>query len=63
MLAEFAKTAGKPITCNAAVAWGPNEPLKNETVEVAPPKKGEVGAVVQTTTLAWNHHHAGFSKV
>ncbi|GGW91019.1 S-(hydroxymethyl)glutathione dehydrogenase/class III alcohol dehydrogenase [Alteromonas halophila] len=30
------------ITCRAAVAWGPGEPLKIEQVEVAPPKAGEV---------------------
>lgn len=35
-------TAGKPITCQAAVAWAPKEPLKIETIEVAPPKAGEV---------------------
>jgi len=39
---EFATTTGKPITCRAAVAWAPKEPLKVETVVVAPPKKGEV---------------------
>jgi hypothetical protein len=32
----------KVIKCRAAVAWGPNQPLKIETVEVAPPKAGEV---------------------
>lgn len=30
------------LTCRAAVAWGPGEPLKIENVEVAPPKAGEV---------------------
>lgn len=30
------------ITCRAAVAWEPNKPLVIETVEVAPPKAGEV---------------------
>ena len=30
------------ITCKAAVAWGANQPLKIEQVQVAPPKKGEV---------------------
>ena len=34
MLAEFAKTAGKPITCKAAVAWSANQPLSDETVVV-----------------------------
>ncbi len=33
----------KPIvSCRAAVAWGPKESLKIETVDVMPPKKGEV---------------------
>uniref|UniRef100_A0A183BVW5 S-(hydroxymethyl)glutathione dehydrogenase n=1 Tax=Globodera pallida TaxID=36090 RepID=A0A183BVW5_GLOPA len=31
-------TEGKVITCKAAVAWKPNEPLRIEEVEVAPPK-------------------------
>lgn len=30
------------ITCKAAVAWEPKKPLSIETVEVAPPKAGEV---------------------
>ncbi|CAH0552691.1 unnamed protein product [Brassicogethes aeneus] len=35
-------TVGKVISCKAAVAWGPKEDLKFETVEVAPPKAHEV---------------------
>ncbi|DBA02349.1 TPA: hypothetical protein N0F65_007168 [Lagenidium giganteum] len=35
-------TAGKVISCKAAVAWEPNKPLSIETVQVAPPKAGEV---------------------
>lgn len=35
-------TTGKPITCKAAVAWEPKKPLSIETVEVAPPRAGEV---------------------
>eukprot|EP00163_Fabomonas_tropica_P012778 TRINITY_DN2413_c0_g1_i1.p1 TRINITY_DN2413_c0_g1~~TRINITY_DN2413_c0_g1_i1.p1 ORF type:complete len:228 (+),score=70.10 TRINITY_DN2413_c0_g1_i1:70-753(+) len=35
-------TAGKTISCRAAVAWEAKAPLKVETVEVAPPKAGEV---------------------
>lgn len=35
-------TAGKVITCKAAVAWAAKEPLKMETIEVDPPKAGEV---------------------
>lgn len=35
-------TARGVIVCQAAVAWKPNEPLSIETVEVAPPRAGEV---------------------
>lgn len=35
-------TEGKPITCRAAVAWEAGKDLSIETIEVAPPKKGEV---------------------
>lgn len=38
----MAQTAGKTITCRAAVAWEAKKPLTVETVEVAPPKSGEV---------------------
>lgn len=30
------------ITCKAAIAWGPKQPLSIEDVQVAPPKEGEV---------------------
>lgn len=30
------------ISCQAAVAWEPKKPLSMETVEVAPPRAGEV---------------------
>ncbi|KAM0303128.1 hypothetical protein ACHAPM_003920 [Fusarium culmorum] len=35
-------TAGKTITCKAAVAWEAGKPLSIEDVEVAPPKANEV---------------------
>lgn len=35
-------TAGKVITCSAAVAWEAKKPLSIETVQVAPPRAGEV---------------------
>lgn len=38
----MSETAGKPISCLAAVAWEAKAPLKMETIEVAPPKSGEV---------------------
>jgi len=42
-------TAGKPISCRAAVAWKPKEPLTIETVEVAPPQAGEVRVKIIST--------------
>jgi len=42
-------TTGKVITCKAAVAWAPKEPLKIETIEVEAPKKGEVRIKVSAT--------------
>ncbi len=33
---------GQPISCKAAVAWEAGKPLSIETIEVAPPKAGEV---------------------
>ncbi|KAG4969456.1 hypothetical protein JHK85_035877 [Glycine max] len=35
-------TAGQVIKCRAAVAWEAGKPLSIETIEVAPPQKGEV---------------------
>jgi len=35
-------TCGKVITCRAAVAWEAKKPLSIETIEVDPPKAGEV---------------------
>ena len=32
----------QPISCRAAVAWEANKPLVIETIEVAPPRAGEV---------------------
>ena len=42
---------GKDIECKAAVAWAANEPLKVETVTVAPPKAGEVRLKVIANAL------------
>ena len=36
------------ISCRAAVAWAAKEPLSMETVDVAPPKAGEVRIKVST---------------
>jgi S-(hydroxymethyl)glutathione dehydrogenase/alcohol dehydrogenase len=35
-------TVGQVIHCRAAVAWEPKAPLVIETIEVDPPKAGEV---------------------
>ncbi|CAK8684239.1 unnamed protein product [Clavelina lepadiformis] len=43
------ETAGKVITCSAAVAWEPKKPLVLEQVEVAPPKAHEVRIKVVAT--------------
>ncbi|XP_064640193.1 alcohol dehydrogenase class-3-like [Lineus longissimus] len=45
----MADTAGKAITCKAAVAWEAKKPLSIEDVEVAPPKAGEVRIKVLST--------------
>ena len=38
----MSSTAGKTITCKAAVCWAAGEELKIEEVEVAPPQIHEV---------------------
>ena len=40
---------GETISCKAAVAWGAGKPLSIETVEVAPPKAGEVRVKILAT--------------
>lgn len=44
-------TASKPITCKAAVAWSAKTPLSIETIEVAPPQKGEVRIKITHTAI------------
>ncbi|XP_054258751.1 alcohol dehydrogenase class-3 [Macrosteles quadrilineatus] len=39
------------ITCRAAVAWEEKKPLSIETIEVAPPKQGEVRIKIISTAL------------
>merc|ERR1711860_391152 len=46
---KMSDTAGKVITCKAAVAWAAKEPLTIETVEVHPPKAGEVRIKILAT--------------
>jgi hypothetical protein len=44
-------TAGKTITCKAAVAWEASKPLSVEEIEVLPPRAGEVRVRVTYTGL------------
>lgn len=44
-------TAGQPITCRAAVALAPKQPLSVETITVDPPKAGEVRVKVIANAL------------
>jgi len=44
-------TAGKVIECRAAVAWAAKQPLSFETVQVAPPKAGEVRIRITHTAV------------
>ncbi|XP_050394939.2 alcohol dehydrogenase class-3 [Patella vulgata] len=45
----MAETVGKTITCKAAVAWEAKKPLVLETIEVDPPKAGEVRIKILAT--------------
>ncbi|RNA28821.1 Alcohol dehydrogenase class-3 [Brachionus plicatilis] len=45
----MSSTVGQVIKSRAAVAWAPNQPLKIETVDVAPPKAGEVRIKIIST--------------
>ena len=45
------KTNGKPIECQAAVAWEAKKPLDVTTVIVAPPQAGEVRVKVLANAL------------
>lgn len=42
-------TEGKVITCRAAVVWSLGEKLKIETIQVDPPKIGEVRIKIVAT--------------
>ena len=46
-----AATAGQPIECKAAIAWGPKAPLDVTTVTIAPPGPGEVRVRIVATAL------------
>ncbi|CAL5356377.1 unnamed protein product [Camellia sinensis] len=44
-------TTGKVISCRAAVAWGPGQPLIMEEVQVDPPQKMEVRIKILFTSI------------
>ncbi|KAI8903742.1 chaperonin 10-like protein [Gorgonomyces haynaldii] len=50
------------ITCKAAVAHKPNEPLKIETIQVHPPKRGEVRIKMVATALCHTDHYTWSGK-
>lgn len=47
----MAPNVGKVISCRAAVAWEEKKPLSIETIEVAPPKAGEVRIKILSTGI------------
>ncbi|PNF40582.1 Alcohol dehydrogenase class-3 chain L [Cryptotermes secundus] len=47
----MSSTVGKVISCCAAVAWEEKKPLSIETIEVAPPKAGEVRIKILSTAI------------
>ncbi|KAI4312698.1 hypothetical protein MLD38_037499 [Melastoma candidum] len=51
-------TAGKVISCKAAVLWGPKEPLVMEEIRVDPPKEMEVRIRILFTSIC--HTDLGF---
>ncbi|KAG8180015.1 hypothetical protein JTE90_020970 [Oedothorax gibbosus] len=50
-------TAGKPITCRAAVVWEVGQPYSIETVQVAVPRKGEVRIRMTSTGVCHSDLH------
>lgn len=53
----MSSTAGKTITCKAAVAWEASKPLSIEDVEVEPPRAGEVRVKVTYTGLCHTDYY------
>jgi len=58
----MSETAGKVIHCRAAVAWKENQPLSLETVEVAPPKAGEVRVRILATGVCHTDEYTRSGK-
>ncbi|KAM3937180.1 alcohol dehydrogenase 1-like [Leptodactylus fuscus] len=52
------ETAGKVITCKAAVTWEANQPFSIEEVEVAPPKGQEIRIKITNTGICRSDEHA-----
>lgn len=50
-------TAGKTITCRAAVAWAAGKPLTLEDVQVDPPRTGEVRVKMASTSICGTDAH------
>ncbi|XP_057414814.1 alcohol dehydrogenase 1-like [Lotus japonicus] len=57
LTSNMSSTAGKAITCKAAVAWEAGKPLKIENVEVAPPQEKEVRIKVKYSSLCHTDLH------
>merc|ERR1719193_645460 len=51
LIESFKATAGKTITCKAAVAWEAKKPLDITDIQIAPPKAGEVRVKVMANAL------------
>lgn len=50
-MANLSGTAGKVITCKAAVVWEFNKPVSIETIQVEPPKAHEVRVKIEAVGL------------
>ncbi|XP_052077620.1 alcohol dehydrogenase class-3-like [Mytilus californianus] len=53
----MSETRGKIIQCKAAVCWEPRQPLSIETVEVEPPRGGEVRVRIAFTGICHSDAH------
>jgi len=51
LIESFKATAGKTITCKAAVAWEAKKPLDITDIQIAPPQAGEVRVKVMANAL------------
>jgi len=51
MSQQFAESAGKTITCKAAICWGEKQPLKVEEIQMEPPRAHEVRIKMAATSV------------